>query len=84
MDEAWYRLGMLLVLIAGVWEGPMAIVFRLFTDKRPNVLTAANYLPTPWCYVAAVGAMIVAFAVIAFLDIRHKRTPALAKRSDAE
>ncbi|MGC5009298.1 hypothetical protein ACLQ2R_00900 [Streptosporangium sp. DT93] len=79
MNEAWYRLAMLLTLIAGVWEGPMAIVFRVFTDKAPNVLVAANYLPAPWCYVAAVAATVVAFAVIAFLDVRHKRVTSAAE-----
>ncbi|MGJ6962958.1 hypothetical protein ACSDR0_13710 [Streptosporangium sp. G11] len=78
MNEAWYRLGMLLVLAAGVWEGPIAIIFRLFTDKAPNVLTAANYLPAPWCHVAAAGAMIAAFALIVLLDAGHKR--ALARK----
>ncbi|GAA4582071.1 hypothetical protein GCM10023194_15540 [Planotetraspora phitsanulokensis] len=73
MGEAWYRLGMLLTLAAGVWEGPVAIVFRLFTDKAPTVLTAADYLPTPWCYVAAAGATIAALAVIVVLDAGHKR-----------
>ncbi|MEU8382710.1 hypothetical protein [Streptosporangium sp. NPDC048865] len=78
MNEAWYRLGMLLVLAAGVWEGPLAIVFRVFTDKAPDVLTAANYLPAPWCYLAATGAALAALAVIALLDTAHKR--ALARQ----
>ena len=73
MHEAWYRLAMVVTLIAGCWEGPMAIIFRVFTDKNPNVLVAANYLPAPWCYVAAVAAAAVALAVIAVLDVRHKR-----------
>lgn len=73
MNEGWYRLAMLLTLVAGVWEGPMAIIFRAFTDKGPNVLLAANYLPAPWCYVVAVAAALVAFAVIAVLDILHKK-----------
>jgi hypothetical protein len=33
---------------------------------------AANYLPAPWCYVVAVVAAAVAFAVIAALEIRRK------------
>ena len=73
MNEAWYRLAMLVTLLIGVWEGPMAIIFRVFTDKGPNALVAANYLPGPWCYVAAVAAALVALAVIAVLDLRHKR-----------
>ncbi|MDI6102099.1 hypothetical protein QLQ12_26120 [Actinoplanes sp. NEAU-A12] len=73
MNEAWHRLAMLLTLAVGFWEGPMAIIFRVFTDKEPNALTAANYLPAPWCYVAAVAAAVIAVAVIAVLDIRHKR-----------
>jgi hypothetical protein len=51
----------------------IAIIFRAFTDKGPNVLVAANYLPTPWCYVAAGAAMVMAFAVIATLDTRTRR-----------
>jgi hypothetical protein len=73
VNEAWYRLAMLLTLIAGVWEGPMAIIFRVFTDKGPNALVAANYLPAPWCYIVAVVAAAVAFAVIAVLETRRKR-----------
>ena len=73
MNEAWYRLAMLVTLVIGVWEGPMAIIFRVFTDKGPNALVAANYLRSPWCYVAAVTAALVALTVIAVLDIRHKR-----------
>ncbi|MET8143620.1 hypothetical protein ABZU32_25240 [Sphaerisporangium sp. NPDC005288] len=64
---------MLLVLAAGVWEGPIAIVFRLFTDRAPNLLTAANYLPTPWCYLTAVGATLTALALVALLDTKHKK-----------
>ena len=73
MDDGWYRLAMLLTLFAGIWEGPIAIIFRVFTDKGPNVMVAANYLPSPWCYVAAVAATVVAFAVIAVLEIRRKK-----------
>ena len=73
MDDAGYRLAMLLTLVAGTWEGPIAIIFRVFTDKGPNALVAANYLPAPWCYVVAVAAAGVAFAVIAVLEIRRKR-----------
>ena len=73
MDDAGYRLAMLLTLVAGTWEGPVAIVFRAFTDKGPNVLVAANYLPAPWCYIVAVAAAAAAFAVIAVLEIRRKR-----------
>ncbi|MBB4693643.1 hypothetical protein [Paractinoplanes abujensis] len=71
MDDGWYRLAMLLTLVAGVWEGPIAILFRLFTDKGPNALVAANYLPAPWCYVVAVAAAGVAFAVLAVLENRR-------------
>ncbi|HEX6340938.1 hypothetical protein [Umezawaea sp.] len=72
MDDGWYRLALLLTLIVGVWEGPIAIIFRAFTDKGPNALVAANYLPAPWCYVAAVAAGAVAFAVIAVLETLRK------------
>jgi hypothetical protein len=76
MNEAWYRLGMILTLAVGVWEGAMAIIFKLFTDKGPSVMTAVNYLPSPWCYLAAVGVMAAALAVIAVLDAKHKRVTA--------
>ncbi|MBG0831601.1 hypothetical protein HS041_28115 [Planomonospora sp. ID67723] len=79
MDEGWYRLAMLVTLIAGVWEGPMAIIFRVFTDKGPNPLVAANYLPAPWCYVVAVAAAAIALAVIAVLDTRHKKAMSAAE-----
>ena len=73
MDDGWYRLAMIFTLIAGVWEGPIAIIFRVFTDKGPNVMVAANYLSAPWCYVIAVAAAVVAFAVIALLETRRKQ-----------
>lgn len=73
MDEAWYRLGMLLVLIAGFWEGLAALFFRLFTGKEPSPMIAVNYLPSPWCYVGAVAVMAVTFAVIAALDSAHQK-----------
>ncbi|SFF76831.1 hypothetical protein SAMN05421541_12142 [Actinoplanes philippinensis] len=50
----------------------MAIVFRVFTDREPTVLTAANHLASPWCYLAAVVATITAVAAIAVLDVRRK------------
>lgn len=73
MDDGWYRLAMICTLVAGVWEGPIAIIFRVFTDKGPNVMVAANYLSAPWCYVVAVAAAVVAFAVIALLETRRKQ-----------
>ncbi|MCS7483751.1 hypothetical protein ACFFQW_34985 [Umezawaea endophytica] len=72
MDDGWHRLAMLLTLMVGVWEGPIAIIFRAFTDKGPNALVAANYLPAPWCYATAVAAGAVAFAVIAVLETSRK------------
>lgn len=83
MDEGWYRLGMLLTLVVGFWEGVMAVVFRLFTDKDPSVMTAVNYLAAPWCYVAAAGVAAVAFAVIAVLDAGHKKALARKEAADA-
>ncbi|KUL27033.1 hypothetical protein [Actinoplanes awajinensis] len=73
MNEAWYRLAMMLTLFVGLWEGPLAIIFRVFTDKAPHVLVAANYLPAPWCYVVAVAAAGAAFALIAVLQIRREK-----------
>ncbi|MFD9890405.1 hypothetical protein ACFWY9_13760 [Amycolatopsis sp. NPDC059027] len=82
MDEGWYRLGMAVVGIAGFWEGVMAIIFRLFTDKEPSVMSAANYLPAPWCYVVAGGIVVVAFAIVAALDSAHKKV--LARKGSRE
>lgn len=76
MSDAGYRGIMAVVGCLGVWEGIVAIVFRLFTHKPPNWLTAANYLPTPWCYVAAVGAALLAYGVLALLDSARKKQPA--------
>ena len=33
---------------------------------------AANYLPAPWCYVAAVAAAVVAFVVIAVPETERR------------
>jgi hypothetical protein len=73
VNDAWYRLAMLLTLAVGVWEGPIAIIFRVFTDREPSPLVAANYLPAPWCYVVAVAAAALAFAVIALLQTRRRK-----------
>ncbi|MEV6670178.1 hypothetical protein [Streptomyces sp. NPDC051162] len=73
MDEGWYRPGMLLVFIAGFWEGAAALFFRLFMGKEPSPMIAVNYLPAPWCYVGAVAVVLVAFAVVAVLDTGHKK-----------
>ncbi len=78
MDDGWYRLAMMLTLLAGIWEGPIAIIFRAFTDKGPSVMVAANYLPSPWCYLAAVAAAVVAFAVFAALETRRKKVTSAA------
>jgi hypothetical protein len=81
MDDGYYRLAMLLTLVAGLWQGPMAIIFRAFTDKGPNVLVAANYLPAPWCYLVAAAAAGVAFGVIAWLETKRSvRGPEGAER----
>lgn len=73
MQAGSYRLAVIFTLVAGIWEGPMAIIFRVFTDKDPNVMTAANYLPSPWCHVVAVVATFVALAVIAVLETRRQK-----------
>ncbi|WP_329429407.1 hypothetical protein OG339_12050 [Streptosporangium sp. NBC_01495] len=77
-DQLFEGLGV--VLAAGVREGPPAIIFRVFTDRAPNALTAADYLPAPWCHLAAAGATIAAFAVIVLLDARHRRASARGER----
>ncbi|MFI1796309.1 hypothetical protein ACH427_02960 [Streptomyces sp. NPDC020379] len=80
MNEAWYRLGMLLVFIAGFWEGAAALFFRLFTAKEPSLMIAVNYLSAPWCYVGAVAVVLVTFAVVAVLDAGHKKALAREER----
>lgn len=84
MDDGWYRLGMLLTLALGIWEGPIAIIFRAFTDKGPHLLVAANYLSAPWCYVVAVVAAAAAFAVIVILEGRRKRAMSALPDQDPE
>lgn len=73
MNEAWYRLAMILVATIGIWQGVMAIIFKLFTNKGPSVMTAVNYLPIPWCYLAAIGVIVATLVVLGVLDTLHKR-----------
>lgn len=73
MNEAWYRLAMILVATAGIWEGVIAVIFKIFTDKAPGAATAVNYLPEPWCYLAAAGVVTVALVALGLLDTAHKR-----------
>jgi hypothetical protein len=73
MDEGWYRFAMVIVAFFGTWEGIITIIFRLWTDKGPTVLTAANHLAAPWCYIVAGGAIMVALALFAVLaNARNK------------
>ncbi|MEH6378618.1 hypothetical protein V7793_30415 [Streptomyces sp. KLMMK] len=76
MNEGWYRLLSIVVLIVGVWEGPMSIVYRLVSDDGGTVLRAANYLPSPWCYAVATAAALFAYGVLAVLDTGRKKAPA--------
>ncbi|MER5785654.1 hypothetical protein ABT104_28660 [Streptomyces mobaraensis] len=76
MDEAGYRLGMAVAFMLGLWEGVIAIVYRAFTDKEAGVMTAVDYLPTPWCYVAGGAVVLVAGVVVEALDRGRKRLPA--------
>ena len=73
MNEAWYRLAMILVATVGIWEGVMAVIFKLFTDKAPSPATAVNYLDEPWCYVGAAGVVVATLVVLALLDAAHKK-----------
>ncbi|MGK5547502.1 hypothetical protein ACSNOH_22615 [Streptomyces sp. URMC 127] len=81
MHEAWYRLISIVVCVVGVWQGPLAIVYRLVSDDGGTVMRAANYLPSPWCYVVAVVAGLVAYGVLAVLDAGRKK--ALARQAAA-
>ncbi|MFH8788667.1 hypothetical protein [Streptomyces roseoverticillatus] len=84
MHEAWYRVMSIVVLIVGVWEGPLAIVYRLVSGDEGTVMRAANYLPSPWCYVVAVVAALLLYGVLAVLDTGHKKALARQKaRNDA-
>ncbi|MEU4602820.1 hypothetical protein AB0F43_07570 [Kribbella sp. NPDC023972] len=77
MDEGWYRFAMVVVAFFGVWEGVITLIFRLWTDKEPTALTAANHLDAPWCYIVAAGAIVVALALLAVLG--NARAKVLAK-----
>ncbi|WP_405056528.1 hypothetical protein OG474_27770 [Kribbella sp. NBC_01505] len=76
MNEGMYRLVMFVVAFLGIWEGIVALIFRLWTDKGPSVLTAANYLDAPWCYVVAAGTIVVAFILLAVLEQGRARAEA--------
>jgi len=76
MDEGMYRLVMVVVGFFGIWEGIIALIYRLWTDKRPNLLTAANYLDAPWCYVVAGGTIVVAGLLLAVLEKGRARADA--------
>ncbi|TJZ45158.1 hypothetical protein FCH28_27705 [Streptomyces piniterrae] len=80
VDEGWYRLLSVLTAFAGIWEGPLAITYRLVSGDDGTPLRAANYLPGPWCYLVAVAAALVAFAVLAVLDNGRKK--ALARQAE--
>lgn len=71
-----YRLAMVVVTFFGIWEGVIALILELWTDKGPTVLTAANYLAAPWCYVVAGGAIVVALLLLAALDKGRERAAA--------
>ncbi|MDT3400254.1 hypothetical protein RKE29_27175 [Streptomyces sp. B1866] len=79
MDEGWYRLLSVLVAVPGLWEGPLSVAYRLAGDGGGTWLRAPNYLAAPWCYLAAVGATVVALALLAVLDEGRRR--ALARDS---
>ena len=56
---------------------------KAYDGSTSTTLTAANYLPSPWSYLVAVGAMIAAVAVIAALDTGHKKALMRQEGSDA-
>ncbi|MEU4393720.1 hypothetical protein [Kribbella sp. NPDC023855] len=78
MDEGMYRLAMVGVAFLGIWEGLLTIIFRLFTSRPPNWLTAANHLDSPWCYVVAGGVIAVAVVLLSALDTARKKVLAKA------
>ncbi len=82
MHEAWYRVMSIVVLVVGVWEGPLAILYRLVSDDEGTVLRAANYLPSPWCYPAAVTAAVLLYGVLAVLDAGREKALARQKARD--
>ena len=71
-----YRLVMVIVAFFAIWEGVIALIYRLWTEKQPNLLTAANYLDAPWCYVVAAGTILVALPLLAVLEKRRARADA--------
>ncbi|MFC5143272.1 hypothetical protein [Streptomyces aureoversilis] len=73
MNEGWYRLLSIVVLVVGVHEGPLSVVHRLVSNDEGTVLRAANYLPSPWCYVVATAAALLAFGALAVLDTGRKK-----------
>lgn len=68
MNEGWYRLLSVLVLVAGFWEGPAAILYRIVSDDDGTVMRAANYLDAPWNYVASGAVIVVTVLLLGVLD----------------
>ncbi|OKI09525.1 hypothetical protein A6A06_02245 [Streptomyces sp. CB02923] len=81
MNEGWYRLLSILVFTAGFWEGPAAVLYRVFGDDHGTPMRAVNYLDSPWNYVASGVIALLAFALLAVLD--KGREKALARARDA-
>ncbi|MFH8348140.1 hypothetical protein [Streptomyces sp. NPDC018045] len=81
MNEGWYRLLSVLTFVAGFWEGPAAILYRVIGDDDGTVMRAANYLDEPWNYVASGAVIVVSAALLAVLD--KGRTKALARERGA-
>lgn len=68
MDDGWYRLAEILVATIAIREGLVAIILKLIGGHAPNRGSLPMYLPDPWCYVAAGGVMVIAFAALVVLD----------------
>ena len=67
-DDGWYRLAETVVALVGIREGLVTIGLKLIGRNNPNWGSLPLYLPTPWCYVAASGVIVIAFAVLVGLD----------------
>ncbi|GAA3576924.1 hypothetical protein GCM10022222_72040 [Amycolatopsis ultiminotia] len=74
MNEVWYRVLEIAVATVGIRAGIAPILSRLFGDGNPSWLAFVNYLGQPWCYLAAVGVLVVSVVAVVVLEGMRKKS----------
>ena len=72
MDSKTYDLMLFAVLIAGVWQGVVPLIFTA-TGTGYRGLAFPMLLPQPWSWIVAVLAIVVAVVLLAVIDRAKKR-----------